>query len=595
MIDRRRAGLCFARYPTPRFDPSPPVFYICLGMPDAPLEPVEAPAVGTRRILCLYLPHLATQRLRTAPSSATSQSGSWGMDFQSVTPHGPLVLTRCVGNTIRLECVCPLGQRLGLRPGMTLTEAQALAPNLTACEHDSLCDEQFLDDLAAWALRFSPLVQPLPPETLLIDITGCQRLFRGEHNLVRQALDGLRSHGLTARAAIADTIGAAFALATSGGREVVLVPEGQTSAYLASLPPAALRIEPQVVERLLEVGLRTIADLLMLPRSVLPARFGSQLVLRLQQALGEIYEPLIPYQPRQPSSAQLAFDSPVTDLAAIQSAAAGLLERVCDAVFARGEALHKLEVHVQREHRPPRLLEIALARPSRSTAHIGGLLAGKLERLDLSTGVAALRLIARETARWTGRQEELFDPGHSEVLNYGPSRAPHHDQEETSPAVAAAKRQQADPDEALATLIDRIADRLGHSAILRPRLVDDYQPELAWRYVPVAQAGLGGLHLSPGASTAAPPGLARPLQLLRQPLPIRVIALFPEGPPVWLRLDGREQQVLAAWGPERIETGWWRGPDVRRDYFRVLIESGGQLWVYHDRCTNRWHLHGRFC
>jgi protein ImuB len=82
--------------------------------------------------------------------------------------------------------------------------------------------------------------------------------------------------------------------------------------------------------------------------------------------------------------------------------------------------------------------------------------------------------------------------------------------------------------------------------------------------------------------------------VLRRPLPIRVIALVPDGPPTWFALPGREHVVARAWGPERIETAWWRGPDVRRDYFRVSSETGEQFWIYRSAKDGRWFLHGVF-
>ena len=86
----------------------------------------------------------------------------------------------------------------------------------------------------------------------------------------------------------------------------------------------------------------------------------------------------------------------------------------------------------------------------------------------------------------------------------------------------------------------------------------------------------------------------RPVRLLPRPVPLRVLALVPDGPPTWLALAGREYVVAHAEGPERIETAWWRGPDVRRDYFRVTTTDGRRLWVFRARTDGRWYLHGVF-
>src|SRR5262249_24557656 len=147
-------------------------------------------------------------------------------------------------------------------------------------------DAQTLEHLAFWAQRFSPIVRSEPPDTILLNVSGCERLFRGEHNIVGQAVAGLPEQRIRARAAIADTVGAAWALARAGSEAAVVAPPGQALPMLAGLPPAALRLEPKVAEMLIAVGIRTIGDLLMLPTASLPSRFGEGLVLRIRQMLG---------------------------------------------------------------------------------------------------------------------------------------------------------------------------------------------------------------------------------------------------------------------------------------------------------------------
>jgi len=164
---------------------------------------------------------------------------------------------------------------------------------------------------------------------------------------------------------------------------------------------------------------------------------------------------------------------------------------------------------------------------------------------------------------------------------------------------------------------------------VRPRLLDDHQPEMAFRYVSVAETGCAAeTGLAGETDCAREPGHAtqtnragkanratkeparhserseesgcdaptpsRPLRLLPQPVPIRVIALVPDGPPTWLAYGHREHLVAHASGPERLETAWWRGPDIRRDYFRVIVESGAQFWVFRSNAERQWYLHGVF-
>jgi nucleotidyltransferase/DNA polymerase involved in DNA repair len=540
---------------------------------------------------------------------------------------------------------------------------------------------------------------------------------------------------------------------------VVIAPKGHAAAWLAPLPPAALRIDGRVADRLDALGVRSIGDLLMLPRSTLPARFGRSLVLRLQQALGEVHEGVAAHRPEAPPTAHVALEEPLRDGPLLQQLAADLLGRLLDEVLRRDAGLRRLECVVERqggsheatksrshegavqssalraggeaterwsdggEHRPPagakersrdqeigrsreeaaragqskiqnpkskidpsariagiadpppspfsisRSLDlsisfsIGLSRASRSRRHIGELLARRIEKVDCSAGVLGLRLTAREISPWTPGRIDLFDarpPGDAEALG---------------------------------CLIDRIANRVGYQAVLRPRLVEDHQPEMAFRYLSVGEVGLeeesheatkprrheggkrdgeterwrdevavqssalpggdtggvqssvlrGGIgtegrsgegeHRRPAgaidrsgdreiersredADTACVEGEDaaaaaeskiqnpesrisethpdRPLRLLPRPAAVRVMALVPEGPPVWMHYAGVEHRILHAVGPERIETAWWRGGDVRRDYYRVTSATGEQFWIFRELNDRAWRLHGVF-
>ncbi len=516
-----------------------------------------------RRILSLVLPYLSTER-------------AWRDDAPADNAQRPLVLTRSVGASLVVAQVCPAARRLGVRPGLSLGQAQAIAPALVAQPYAPLQDQTTLCRLADWAIRFSPIVEAVEPNVLLVDITGCALLFGGEENIAHQAVTGLAQQGFRARAAIADTVGAACALASAGTDRQIIVPPGQGSAYLAPLPPAALRIDPRTAQQLDTLGVRTIGDLLTLPRHTLPARFGRALVRRLQQALGETFEGVSPHRPDDPPRAGRAFDGPLADRATILAVAERLLVDVFAQVQQAEAALRRLQCVLYFEERAPLVLSIALARASRAPAHVAGLLAQRLEAVDLSAGITGLVLVARDTSHYRGRQGALFEP-------FEPG-----------------------DDEALGCLLDRLASRLGYEAIVRPRLVDDHQPEMAFRYLPVAEAGsapepdLGPATSENSESVGGPaPAMAprwhrRPVRLFSRPVPIRVIALVPDGPPTWLAYRGVEHTIVHATGPERIETGWWRGPDVRRDYFRVLVESGAQWWVYRHPGRGQWYLHGVF-
>jgi protein ImuB len=498
------------------------------------------------RRMCLHLPFLATDRVRRRLDSAA----------------GPLALTCETGGTLRLAAVDSQAIAAGLRPQLTLGQARAALPALQTCPHDAQADERCLQQLARWALRYGPTVQALPPDTLLVDVTGCQRLFGGDAALARAARQGLADQGFAANVAVADTLGAAYAIAWTGRDPVVVAPVGQAAAYLAPLPPAALRLPEMIVSRLAALGIRTIGDLLMLPRRELPARFGPVLVERLQQALGERAEPLEQISAEYQPQADTAFEHPTTDMPLLRSVITTLLERIFADLQRAGHALLAIDCILYHEGASPTVLQLALARASRAVRHVHQLLNERLEQLPRPQPVTALRVIVRQTSRWRGRQSALFTP------------------------------EQADDPGARAALLDRLVTRLGRHAVLRPKLAADHQPERAARFQPLLPPTQDrSAHPTPAGAL---PGAPRPVRLLRAPEPIRVIARVPDGPPTWLHWHGREQVIAAADGPERIETGWWRGPDVRRDYFRVVTEGGEQLWLFHAFDDECWYVHGIF-
>jgi protein ImuB len=500
-----------------------------------------------RRILCIHLPYLSTERVR--------RSGDSGAETER-----PLVLTQVVGASQVVVQVCPGAQALGLHPGMSLGQAQALVPQLVTQPADAPRDHAALLRLARWAIRFSPVIEPVAPHTLLVDVTGCRLLFGGEEPLVQQAAAGLERLGFLARVALADTVGAAWALATTGSTSPVVVPPGQTSAWLAPLPPSALRLTATANTRLDQLGVRTIADLLMLPRATLPARFGPELVPRLQQALGEIPEPLTALPPESTPVARRLFEDPLPAGTLLPVIVTEMLTEVFAVVRAADRALRRLELVLYFADAAPQSLRVNMARPSRAERHVAQLLVTRLERVDLSPGLLGLTLIARETSRHRGTQGALFEP---------PSGG---------------------DDEELGVLIDRLANRLGYEAVVRPQLIDDHQPEWAYRFSTVAETGC-----QPADNRDAP--LAeqpRPVRLLPRPLPIRVTALVPHGPPTQISWLDRSYVIAAAVGPERIETAWWRGPDVRRDYFHVTTRTGERFWIFRALNEHRWYLHGLF-
>ena len=75
---------------------------------------------------------------------------------------------------------------------------------------------------------------------------------------------------------------------------------------------------------------------------------------------------------------------------------------------------------------------------------------------------------------------------------------------------------------------------------------------------------------------------------------LRATAVIPDGPPISFEYCGTTYRIAHCWGPERIETGWWKGSTIRRDYFRVEDQHGRRFWIFRDLRNGDWFLHGVF-
>ena len=424
-----------------------------------------------RRIVSLWLPRLAAERI-------TRRSGGTEAPFAVVAEErGALTL-------ISLNAAA---EAAGLTRGMGLTDARAVQPDLLTRPHQPQRDADFIAALARWAERFTPwaALDQADPGTgaLALDVTGCAHLFGGEDAMLEEMSAQLSDMGLTARAALADTRGAAWALARFGGvaapatrdgddiaqdahatrvraprrknwaKQVAaraehggkqaLAPRiaepGGTRAAISALPAAALRISPEAATGLSRLGLRTIGDLALLPRAALARRFGATTVRRLDQALGSEPEPVSPLTQRAPLSARLSLPEPVGQTKDIAAALDRLLRRLCKRLEDRRMGARRLRLSISRVDGADQSVEIGLARPSRDPMRIAPLFDRKIEELDSGFGVDAVRLIATQAeplapVQHSGHMEagaegraRLSGQGENEALRRasGPDRQPH--------------------------------------------------------------------------------------------------------------------------------------------------------------------------
>ena len=513
-------------------------------------------------------------------------------------------------------------------PSSILDPPSSNLPSPHLVQHNPPADRKLLQALANWCSRYSPLVgmeQADEPSALFFDITGCAHLFGDEEHMAALVLHDFERVGYVVRVAVADTPGAAWAavrfgrlLSPASPAAPIVVPVGGQQALLGPLPVAALRLPAKTIDTLHELGIRQIAQLQALPRSALPARFGAGVLERLDQAWGLVEELIVPVPPVEPIEAAWSFEEPTADRRALESVLQRLIGEIAETLAARQEGAQRLICRMFCVGKEPVQLTVGALQPTASAEHLAELIHLQLERVTLAREVLAIELevVASGPLEW--RQQEFFDAG---VNREG-------------------ERQ-------LAVLLDRLSSRLGEKSVLRPRLCADPQPEYAGRLeavlaetnpkseiqnrvclgkqirgrapirrelVPPARLTRSSI-LDPPSSIHATPGspasdsvpdyqlitgpAVRPLCLKPRPAPIEVVSIVPDGPPVRFRWQRTEHVVAQSWGPERIDTGWWRGPHVERDYYRVETTTGQRFWLFRQNDTGKnntgkWFLHGTF-
>ncbi len=473
-------------------------------------------------------------------------------------PSGtPILLSMTEGQRRIVARCCRRAREAGVRRGMPLSVARAIFPNgaVRIEPHEPREDALALRRLAAWAQRYSPTIAIDEPDGLLIDVSGCERFFKGEDRLLDLVEQGFRSIGFTARAAIAPTFASAWSLARYAPRRSI-VPEGRQRDALAPLPVRALRPAPETLDSLAEVGLERIEHLLALPRRSLASRFGEDLLLRLDLALGRAIETIEPVRLPEPFRVERLFDGPTTQWEAIELTVRELVRALCGKLATRERGARRVEAIFVRVDATPIAIAARLSRPSRDDRHLFSLLRPMLERVNLGFGIECVSLMATRTGRIRHEQREQW-PG-------GPA-GPHDDH-------------------ALGELLDTLANRLGPERVTGAALAESHIPERAFQLRSV---------LDPARGQSAPVlPLERPTTLLDRPAPAEVMALTPDGPVMRLRWAGRDATILACIGPERIAPEWWRGDSATRDYYRVQDDSGRWLWLYLERESGRWFVHG---
>lgn len=476
----------------------------------------------------------------------------------------PLVLVGRDRNRRIVTAADSAAQALGLRVGMPVTKAQALVPGLVIEPADPVADAESLERLALWVLqRFSPIVAVDLPDGIVIESTGADHLHGGEAAMLDALIGRLTLSGVAARAAIADTWGAAHALARYRADPILISEPGKVEAVLAPLPLEALRLAPSIPAGLRDLGFGSIDDLIGQPRAPLTRRFGPELGRRLDQALGLAAEAITPIRPEDMIEVRRSFAEPIGAAETIARYIGKLVATLCEMLEQRGLGARRLDLLCHRVDNRIETVRIGLARPVRDPKRLTRLLCDKIETIDPGLGIEIMSLAAPITEPLEARQAEtsLIDA----------------------------------PEPDLSGLIDTLANRVGARAIYRFAPVASDVPERSVRRIPA---------LAEETGAGWPDHWPRPSRLLMRPELIETMALLPDHPPNWFSWRGVRRRVRRADGPERVFGEWWKRDAelvAVRDYFRIEDDAGERFWVFRagdgeDAATgsHRWFMHGIF-
>jgi protein ImuB len=468
------------------------------------------------------------------------------------------------GHVPRIVALNDAARAAGLREQMLLSAAYALAPELVQQARDIPAEQAAVAQLATFALGFTPMVSLVPPSAFVAEIGGSLRLFGGRAKLVTRLAHGLRSRGFEARAGVAPTAIAALAFARAGRPEAVTsidaLPRALDDVSLVhfDLPEAARTT-------LAAAGVRTFGEADRLPREGLARRFGPPVVATLDRASGRQSDPREPHSPPPRFETRLELPAPVHDVECLSFAVNRLVQELSAWLLARGLGVTVLSLALAHEralvrHRdsPCTQARFALGAPSRTPKHLIQVLRERLARLSLPAPVAAIGVASESVAPLAGQNLRLL-PGDEGLVPEVP-------------------------------LIDRLRARLGEDAVQLVTPHAEHRPELATRGVGIAPEPVATPARNKRKTTTrtAPalsfPAAPRPLWLLGEPQPL---AAFLERQP-WVLREG----------PERIESGWWDGRDVRRDYYVAENPNHEIVWIYRDHRygtdDGEWFLHGVF-
>lgn len=451
----------------------------------------------------------------------------------------PTVVTTVEGSTRSVVCSNQAAGRLGLLPGMNFATALTLLPGVIALERRLSAEQTAVERLAAWAYQFSGTVilgeiftdlQRARTTGLWLEIGASLRLFGGFRNLIEQLEAELRKLSYSYQLGIAPTLEGAALLARTGVR-VAITTMAALRTRIDSVSVHWLNLDPWIPQQLQIVGVRTVGLLVSLPRDGVAKRFGPEVCDYLDRLTGSAPDPRPTYRLPPKYHARFEFEAEIRSTEALLFPLRRMLREFVGFLRARDTGVQKFTLRFIHRDAAATLLTVGLSMPDRNSERLLALTRERLEHAVLPSASIALELSAEEFAMPTGL--------HIDMLSGATEQS-----------------------EELAHTMDRIAARLGDSQVHGVKAVAEHRPEHSW-------------------APAAPHDPRQPVDF-----PDRPLWLLPEPKPLQLG------SMTAVTDAERIESGWWDGGDVRRDYFIARTPQGAALWVFKDLRDDSWHLHG---
>ncbi|WP_248730605.1 DNA polymerase Y family protein [Pseudomonas sp. MWU13-2517] len=432
-------------------------------------------------------------------------------------PAQPLALLAGTPQRRVLQTVNAAARALGLRPGQSLTAAHALTKSFACAEYDPAEIERWQQFLAAWAYRFSSQVSLYYPRALLFEIESSLGLFGPWPQFEARLRKELTELGFRHRIVAAPNPVAARVLANV--HDGLAVDDDALNQALAPLPIDRAGLDPQAAIALSRMGLRTLAQVQALPRHTLARRFEAGLLKHLDTLIGQRPLALAFYQPPDQFEARIELNFDVQSHQALLFPLRRLTGDLSAFLCGRDSGVQRFDLHLEHAQQPDSVIKVGLLSAEREPSMLFELARGRLEQVQVTAPVRGVRLVAQDLPVFVPQRQDLFDDRPQQTLPWEQLR-------------------------------ERLRARLGDDAVQSLRFHADHRPECAWQAAADKHPcqPLGTVH--------------RPGWLLNEPTLLA------------------EQGVQILMGPERIESGWWDGADIRRDYYLIRTRAGQQGWAY---------------